>query len=68
MGNNNSKKSIYKTPIIITMLVLGLWGLSWFLIDTYVDQRGTFGDMFGSVNSLFSGIGISLQISSKFYG
>lgn len=45
------------TKIIIwaAMIVFATWGLSWFLLYDMKD-RGTFGDMFGAVNSLFSGL------------
>jgi len=52
--------------IIITVLVIGLWLLSYyFLKDLSQTERGTFGDMFGGINSLFSGLafaGIILTI------
>lgn len=42
-------------PALVVMLVLGAWILTWLLLKD-VPERGTFGDMFGSVNSLFSGL------------
>lgn len=39
--------------------VVILWGVSWYLIPQYFccwEQRGQFGDMFGAINSLFSGL------------
>ena len=57
-----------KVLIAISILVCGLWGATWILIIFNIDDwaiRGTFGDMFGSVNSLFSGlalIGITYSI------
>jgi hypothetical protein len=44
--------------IVWLVAIVGIWGLSWWLITTFLstwDVRGTFGDMFGAVNSLFSG-------------
>lgn len=54
------------TSLSIALIVVLVWGLSWYLIDRYVvsskiDQpievaRGVFGDKFGAVNALFSGL------------
>lgn len=44
---------------ILFSLVIIIWSSSWYLVSKYIDDpdnRGTFGDMFGSVNSLFSGL------------
>jgi hypothetical protein len=43
------------------IIVVSLWGLSWYLITNSRwlldwNARGTFGDMFGAVNALFSGL------------
>ena len=59
MENNNSEKLEIIYPIAITIIILILWGLSWVLINCFVEERGTFGDMFGSVNSLFSGLALA---------
>ncbi|TDL99167.1 MAG: hypothetical protein C4K58_07750 [Flavobacteriaceae bacterium] len=43
----------------IALSVVFLWGLSGFLIYSNLDNwsdRGTFGDLFGAVNALFSGL------------
>lgn len=50
----------YKPLIWMLVIVIVLWGISWTSIQLYYghvggDGRGTFGDMFGAVNSLFSG-------------
>lgn len=38
------------------LVIVSLWGINYFLlIDLANDERGTFGDMFGAVNALFSG-------------
>lgn len=55
------------TGIVLFIFVLCLWIISWYLIDKYVvsdnpatssDQivRGVFGDKFGAINALFSGL------------
>lgn len=47
--------------LIVVPIVIGLWMLSWIFIDSVypVDQRGTFGDKFGFINSLFSGLALA---------
>lgn len=50
-----------KYLIIGSSIIFILWILSWILLMTYLpDQtiRGQFGDMFGAVNSLFSGLAL----------
>jgi len=42
-------------PIIVSVIVIALWALSGFVLYGRED-RGTFGDMFGFINSLFSGL------------
>lgn len=47
----------YKTIIIIAVVsVILLWALSFCLLYLDSNSRGTFGDMFGAVNALFSGL------------
>ena len=52
-------------------IVSVLWGISWLLVVTTDslgtwEQRGTFGDMFGAVNSLFSGLAFAGVIYAIF--
>ena len=51
--NNEETKSRLWIWIIIAIIgVIALWGLSWILIDKYIDSstdQGTFGDKFGAV-------------------
>lgn len=50
-------KYFFWTAIIVTTVIVGLWLLNLFLLVNNGDQtRGTFGDMFGAVNALFSGL------------
>lgn len=42
-------------PAIVFIFVFIAWGLTWFFLADN-NQRGTFGDMFGAVNALFSGL------------
>jgi hypothetical protein len=45
-----------KIILFAAICVVLLWGFCWFLLgDKPNDERGTFGDMFGAVNALFSG-------------
>ena len=51
----------FKGFVITGIVVVLIWVLSWVLIQNYYgtgvdDGRGTFGDMFGAVNSLFAGL------------
>lgn len=46
-------------------VVMAAWGWSGYLIHTGFDEpsdRGTFGDMFGAINALFSGLAFSVLI------
>ncbi len=53
-----------KTFFLISAVVIGLWVLYWYSVTNYFpnpdgkgwDDRGLFGDMFGGINSLFSGL------------
>lgn len=70
----NKSKSSRKSLIFIVIGVIGLWIISGLVIYLKIDNwsdRGTFGDMFGAINSLFSGLAlvgivysIFLQIST----
>lgn len=61
MEQNREKENKNYKPYIIwaVIIVIVLWGVSWLLIwrgFSEGDDRGTFGDMFGAVNALFSGL------------
>lgn len=50
-----------RTFLLGIFIIISLWFLSWILLVRYIpDQvtRGQFGDMFGAVNSLFSGMAL----------
>ena len=53
-------KTSKKNIIVGVLIVIFLWALSALLISTYLEpeKRGTFGDMFGAINSLFSGLAL----------
>lgn len=62
-----NKKTNNKFKILITMsiIVVIIWALSGFLTYYFVPEwsdRGTFGDMFGAVNGLFSGLAFAALI------
>lgn len=58
--NGFDDKDIRKWGLIGVVFVVGLWGAAWVLTWVFIDenQRGAFGDMFGSVNALFSGLAL----------
>lgn len=66
MNRKKKEESNYRSIVIIAVIiVIGLWGASFFLLKWSETIRGTFGDMFGAVNALFSGLafgGIILTI------
>ena len=54
MSNEESEKLSLKVPFFVSSFVILAWAITWYLLKDQAD-RGTFGDMFGSVNALFSG-------------
>lgn len=51
-----------KSFVIIVIVIIVIWLINWIAIINYFDEpneRGTFGDMFGAINSLFSGIAMA---------
>ena len=58
---NKEYRKMSKTLIFIIYIVaiIFIWCLSWYLIDLNIidsNERGVFGDKFGAINSLFSGL------------
>lgn len=53
----DNDNSIIMWSIIITILIIGLWIATYFLLKNK-PQRGTLGDMFGITNALFSGLAL----------
>ncbi|MEM1223439.1 MAG: hypothetical protein AAGH40_11840, partial [Verrucomicrobiota bacterium] len=51
--------------ILLVLLVVGLWSASGFVLYNS-ESRGTFGDMFGAVNALFSGLAFAFLIYTIF--
>ena len=61
-SGNDSSKEMQKYSIIGVGLVLILWIGSWILINCQTwsqEMKGQFGDMFGAVNALFTGLAFS---------
>ncbi|MCS7005891.1 MAG: putative phage abortive infection protein [Cytophagales bacterium] len=65
MAKKNKKATVSEVqdkPYLLfwfLLVVIGMWLLSWAFLMTYYnlpDNAGEFGDMFGTVNSLFSGL------------
>lgn len=69
--NKEETKSRLWIWIVVAIIgVLAAWGLSWWLINKNIDcstERGTFGDMFGAVNALFSGLAFAGLIVTLLY-
>jgi hypothetical protein len=69
--NKEETKSRLWIWIVVAIIgVLAAWGLSWWLINKHIDcstERGTFGDMFGAVNALFSGLAFAGLIVTLLY-
>ena len=56
--------------IVVGVIILALWAGSWWWINQHFqkhDERGTFGDMFGAVNALFSGLAFAGLIITLLY-
>ncbi|WP_025722738.1 hypothetical protein [Paenibacillus polymyxa] len=60
-----TERKSYLGLIIIIFVVFSIWFLlgtvAYYVFDNWTD-RGTFGDMFGSVNVLFSGLAFALVL------
>jgi hypothetical protein len=55
----STKPDSYLPLVILAASVLILWLLSWGLVAKFIEaapEQGQFGDMFGAVNALFSGL------------
>ena len=69
-NKEETKSRLWIWIIIAIVGVIALWGLSWILIDKYIDSptdQGTFGDKFGAVNALFSGLAFAGLIVTLLY-
>jgi len=58
--SEESEKSFIIISILVSIIIIGLWiGTYFFLKDKPKEDRGTYGDMFGTINSLFSGLALA---------
>ena len=55
MKAEKNKDNIWRLIFPSVLVVVVLWLANWYLLEKDV-ERGTFGDMFGTVNALFSGL------------
>lgn len=65
MSENKENKNGWGILIIAVLVVVIIWILNWVLLwyfNSKSDERGQFGDMFGSVNALFSGLAFAFLI------
>ena len=69
--NIEETKSLLWIWIVIAIIgVIAMWGLSWWGISKFINEptnQGTFGDMFGAVNALFSGLAFAGLIVTLLY-
>lgn len=58
---NKPKSKLKYLPLFALFIVVVIfWFLTWYLLKDWEQQdRGTFGDMFGSINALFSGLALA---------
>lgn len=52
-----NRVALYAISVILLLFFFSWWGIDHFI--TNIDNRGTFGDKFGAVNSLFSGLAVA---------
>lgn len=65
MSDNERTKSGWGILIIACSVVILLWTLNWVLLGFFgggSDKQGQFGDMFGAVNALYSGLAFAFLI------
>lgn len=68
--SEESKNDLWRTLLCAGLAVFAIWLLSWVLIDLCISEcndRGTFGDKFGAVNALFSGLAFAGLIVTLLY-
>lgn len=57
LNSEESEKSIWITASVFILIIIGLWVFTYYdLKDLKNEDKGTFGDMFGSVNAIYSGM------------
>jgi len=59
-NNQDKDTGFIWTSVIVTIVIIGLWIGTYILLHGKEPlDRGTFGDMFGSINALFSGLALA---------
>lgn len=69
-NNEEPKNPLWIWIIVAIIGVIALWLLSWWGVSKFIDDptnRGAFGDMFGAVNALFSGLAFAGLIVTLLY-
>jgi hypothetical protein len=69
-NNKETKSRLWIWIVVAIGVVLVLWGLNWWGISKFINKPsdpGTFGDMFGAVNALFSGLAFAGLIITLLY-
>nr|WP_320020905.1 hypothetical protein [uncultured Draconibacterium sp.] len=62
MNNTQTNEESFKPLITLGIIILVIWLLSFGAVFYSIDnwtERGTFGDLFGGINSLFSGLALA---------
>ena len=65
MTDTKDKIQRSSLPIMFGMIVFAVWMVSWACINIFIQEdavRGQFGDQFGAVNALFSGLAFAALI------
>lgn len=55
-NSDESKDLLFRYPVALAAIVFSIWLLSGLLVNIFAENRGTFGDMFGAINALFTGL------------
>lgn len=69
-NNKETKSRLWIWIVVAIGVVLVLWGLNWCGVSEFINEptkQGTFGDMFGAVNALFSGLAFAGLIITLLY-
>lgn len=69
-NNEETKSRLWIWIVVAIGVVLVLWGLNWCGVSKFINEpsnQGTFGDMFGAVNALFSGLAFAGLIITLLY-
>ena len=69
-NNKETKSRLWIWIVVAIGVVLVLWGLNWCGVSNFINEptnQGTFGDMFGAVNALFSGLAFAGLIITLLY-